>query len=63
MTAHEYRTMIQAFLDGAMPVGEFEQRYLAAFKAEPGGMDPALFTILDWLFAAVDSYWSEVEPG
>ena len=59
----KYQTLIRDFVDGGLPVDEFERRYLADFKAEPGGMDPALFTILDRLFGAVDAYWSEVEPG
>jgi hypothetical protein len=58
----DYYAMIRAFVDGGLPVEEFERRYLAAFKAEPGGMDPAAFAILDRLFGAVDAYWSEVTP-
>jgi hypothetical protein len=63
VSTHEYYTLIQAFVDGVVPADEFEQRYLAAFKAEPGGMDPALFFILDRLFGAVDAFWGDVKHG
>ncbi len=63
MTPTDYQKLIQAFLDRQLPVEEFESRYLAAVKAEPGGMDPVLYEIVEDLFGAVDTYSPECSSG
>ncbi|ABY36407.1 MULTISPECIES: colicin immunity domain-containing protein [Chloroflexus] len=63
MTLTEYKRLIEAFLTHEISAAEFEERYMAAFLAEPGGMDKELFLILDALFAAVDCYWPGCAPG
>jgi hypothetical protein len=51
-----YIALVRGFVEGRVAIAEFERRYLAEFKAEPAGMDPSLFAILDRLFSDVDSY-------
>lgn len=63
MSPNEYRNLIQAFVDEAIPAKEFEARYLAAFKSEPGGMSPQLYSVLEKLFEDVDAYWEDCPPG
>lgn len=46
-----------------MTVREFESNFLAAFKKEPGGMQPEVFDILDRLFADIDSYSPNCQQG
>jgi hypothetical protein len=52
-----------SFLKHSMPVEEFEQRYLAAFKQQAEPLDEECFQILDTLFSDVDAYWAECQPG
>jgi hypothetical protein len=59
----EYAALVRDFLAGSTSVGEFERRYLARFKAEPSGMAPAVFDILNELFCDVDCYSPECRPG
>lgn len=63
MPLAEYEALIRTFLNHELTPEEFEQRYLAAFKAEPGGMDQARYQILETLFESVDAYWAECQPG
>ncbi len=66
MTPQDYRDLIQAFLDQNLSIEEFEKQYLAAFKAEPGGMDRRLYEILEDLFEDVDAYsplWSPADEN
>jgi hypothetical protein len=63
MPLTEYEALIRSFLNHELSPDLFEQRYLAAFKAEPGGMDEALYQILETLFESVDAYWPECQPG
>ena len=51
-----YIELIRAFVEGRLPVAEFEQRYLRAFKDEPAGMEPRVFAVLNQLFTDVDAY-------
>lgn len=63
MPLAEYEALIRSFLNHELSPATFEQRYLAAFKAEPGGMDQAAYQILETLFESVDAYWPECQPG
>lgn len=63
MPLAEYEALIRAFLDHDLAPEEFERRYLAAFKAEPGGMSQTLYQILETLFESVDAYFPECQPG
>lgn len=56
MRPTEYKSLIEDFLEGKISAQEFERSYLSKFKNEPGGMDHALYEILQELFSAVDSY-------
>jgi hypothetical protein len=62
MTKIEYQELIQTFVDRTLTVSDFEARYLEAFKAQPQGMHPGLFAILDSLFADVDAYSDSCLP-
>jgi hypothetical protein len=66
VNAKDYKDLIQTFLDGNLPIGEFETRYLAAFKNEPGEMDKQLFLILEDLFEDLDAYspiWTQEDES
>ena len=62
MTAKKYQFLLESFLDEKLSVSDFETRYLAVFKAEPQGMSPDIFKILDQLFADVDAYSPYCSP-
>ena len=51
----KYQTLIRNFLEGAIPVAEFQSAFLRAFKVEDQ-IDEASFEVLDELFGDVDSY-------
>jgi hypothetical protein len=63
MLREKYRQLIQPFVEGILPVNEFETAYLKEFKAETEIIDADLSKVLDHLFACVDSYWHECEEG
>jgi hypothetical protein len=66
MNARGYKDLIQAFLDENLLVGEFETRYLTAFKNEPDEMDKQLFLILEDLFEDLDAYspiWTQEDES
>lgn len=58
-----YKELIKSFINRKVTVDEFEKDFLAAFKTEPGPMNPSIYDILENLFAAVDAYWYECLPG
>jgi len=58
-----YEALIEAFLAQRFSAGEFEKRFLKAFKNEPGGMDTKVFEVLDGLFSDVDSYSPQCQEG
>ncbi|GBF82202.1 colicin immunity domain-containing protein [Aphanothece sacrum] len=62
MDIENYQSMIQAFVDGRLPIQEFETQYLAAFKSQSTGMNPELFQLLDSLFSDVDAYSPDCLP-
>jgi Bacterial self-protective colicin-like immunity len=51
----DYRSLLEQFLSGEMPVEEFQAAYVDRFKAERR-LDAALFEMLDELFGHVDSF-------
>ena len=59
----DYEALIEAFLTKRISAGEFEGRFLKAFKAEPGGMDTKVFAVLDKLFSDVDAYSPDCPDG
>lgn len=63
MPRAKYETLIRAFVSHELPVEDFERRYLAAFKAEPGGMEHTLYQILETLFESIDAYSPDCQPG
>jgi hypothetical protein len=63
MTATDYQELIRAILERRMPIEDFEARYLAAVKAEPGGMESGLYEIVQDLFDAVDAYSPKCSAG
>jgi Bacterial self-protective colicin-like immunity len=62
MITTEYQELIRAFVNETLAIPDFEAQYLEAFKAQPQGMHPKLFTILDRLFADVDAYSPDCPP-
>lgn len=63
MSIEDYQFLIQSFIDGSLPIQEFETQYLAAFKAETASMNPVLFQVLDELFSDVDAYSPDCPAG
>jgi hypothetical protein len=63
MTTTEYQELIQTFVSQTLSVQDFETQYLEAFKAQPQGMHPGLFALLDQLFGDVDAYSADCLPG
>jgi hypothetical protein len=59
----DYETLIESFVAKRLSAGEFEKRYLKAFKSEPGGMETKVFEILEKLFSDVDSYSPDCQEG
>ncbi len=53
--SQKYIDLIRGFVDGQVPVRQFEATYLAMFKKEPGFLPEDEFRILDKLFADVDA--------
>lgn len=56
MSPGEYRDLIRSFVDGKMPVSDFERDYLAACQAETQQAPLPLDDILNELFFDVDAY-------
>lgn len=54
----DYRSLLEQFLNGAMPVEEFQATYLDRFKNE-GQLDEPLFELLDEIFGDVDSFTTD----
>jgi Bacterial self-protective colicin-like immunity len=52
----EYTALINAFVAGSIVAADFEQRFLQTFKSETVMLHEPAFSILDGLFANVDSY-------
>jgi hypothetical protein len=52
----EYLRLIQAFLDGYMPVDIYQRLYMDAFKAEQRIFDDKLFWLLNNLFTDLDVF-------
>ena len=59
----EYTDLIKQFLDHAISADDFEIKYVKLFYADQGGRTDSTFHILDRLFAEVDAYWPETQPG
>ena len=53
--AQEYKLLLEKFLDGTMPVDEFQTVYLDRFKTEQRSLNDALYEILEGVFGDVDS--------
>jgi hypothetical protein len=57
-----YEPLIEGFVRGRIPVREFQERYVDAWLAEPGGKGERLYDILQDLFGAAETYWPEATP-
>lgn len=55
----EYRSLLEQFLSGAMPVEEFQMTYLSRFKNEARRMEEPLFELLDGLFGDIDAFTTD----
>lgn len=55
----KYQDLIGAFVRHELPVGDFEQQYLAMFKDDSVLWPESVFAILNDLFGAVDSFCAD----
>lgn len=57
--SQEYELLLEKFLDGTMPVDEFQRVYLDRFKNEQRSLDDALYEVLEGVFGDVDSFTTD----
>lgn len=53
---NDYIGIVQRFIQGDLPVDEFQLQYLNMFKDETRRLSDPLFELLDRLFGDVDAY-------
>ena len=61
-----YRHLLEQYLDGKLPIEEFQKEYLTSIKQETFIFGPKIFPILGDLFEDVDSYsplWSKEDES
>ena len=62
MSIETYKSLIQAFVGGAMTANNFRTRFVESFLNEPGIMREDLFFILQDLFEDVEAFREEWPP-
>lgn len=53
---NDYRGLLERFLARQLPVDQFQQMFLTAFKNENRKLDESEYLLLDELFGDVDSF-------
>jgi hypothetical protein len=56
-----HRVLIEQFAAGDISADQFEEKYLAQYKADSTHWDSAVFDILDGLFFDVDDYVGDAD--
>ena len=54
-----YLRILKSFTEGDITADEFESQYLVTFKGDETWRDPAVYEVLNALFANVDSYCAD----
>lgn len=54
-----YAPIIESFLAGRLTADEFEDRYLGAFREDPGDWPDEIYDLLNEAFLDVEAFWLE----
>lgn len=57
--SNKYISLITSFVDGNLPVCDFEKQYLDMFKNEAGTLTEVQYDALDFLFSSVDAFCAD----